>query len=42
MLGPGAGSALARLITGRPTATDLMVMGSMRADREFGSTEALK
>jgi sarcosine oxidase subunit beta len=42
MLGPGAGSALARLITGRPTETDLMVMESMRVDREFGSTEALK
>lgn len=42
MLGLGAGSALARLITGRPTETDLMVMESMRADREFGSTEALK
>jgi len=42
MLGPGAGSALARLITGQPTPTDLMVMESMRADREFVSTEALK
>lgn len=42
MLGPGAGSALARLVTGQPTETDLMVMESMRADREFGSTEALR
>lgn len=42
MLGPGAGAALCRLVTGRPTETDLMVMRSMRADREFGSTEALK
>lgn len=42
MLGPGAGKALCRLVTGRPTETDLMVMHSMRAEREFASTEVLK
>ena len=42
MLGPGAGAALARLIAGSPTETDLMVMHQMRADRDFGVSEALR
>lgn len=42
MLGPGAGSALARLITGNPTETDLMVMRDMGMNRGFHRTEALK
>lgn len=42
MLGPGVGSALARLITGNPTETDQMVMRDMGIDRGFHRTEALK
>lgn len=42
MLGPGAGAAMARLITGSPTETDSMVMKAMALDREFRKDEALR
>ena len=42
MLGPGAGEVLARKITGELTDTDRMVLQSLRLDREFTGSEALK
>ncbi|MCK5132800.1 MAG: FAD-binding oxidoreductase [Candidatus Sabulitectum sp.] len=42
MLGPGVGEVMARLVTGRSTDEDRMVLNAMRLNREFSGTEALK
>ena len=42
MLGPGVGEVLARIVVGASTEEDLMVLDSMKLDREFSGTEALK
>ena len=42
MLGPGVGEVVARLVTGESTEEDTMVLNSMRLDRTFAGTEALK
>lgn len=42
MLGPGAGEVLARLVTGKTTEQDRMVLNAMALDRDFSGTEALE
>ncbi len=42
MLGPGVGEVLARLVTGKTTDEDRMVLDAMALEREFSGTEALK
>ncbi|MDD4003607.1 MAG: FAD-binding oxidoreductase [Elusimicrobiaceae bacterium] len=39
MLGPGLGELLARLVTGKSTATDGMILAGFSADRSFSGTE---
>ena len=42
MLGPGVGEVLARLVTGKTTEQDRMVLEAMALERDFSGTEALK
>lgn len=42
MLGPGAGEVLARLVTGKTTDEDRMVLDSMSLGRDFSGAEVLK
>ncbi len=42
MLGPGVGEVMARLVDGKSTEEDEMVLNAMRLDREFSGTETLK
>jgi len=42
MLGPGVGEVMARLVTGKSTEKDRMVLEAMRPDREWSGKEALK
>ncbi|HRW77069.1 MAG TPA: FAD-binding oxidoreductase, partial [Candidatus Sabulitectum sp.] len=42
MLGPGVGEVLARLVTGKTSDEDRMVLDAMALNREFSGTEALK
>jgi sarcosine oxidase subunit beta len=42
MLGPGVGEVMARLVTGKSTEQDRMVLDAMRLNREWSGAEALK
>lgn len=42
MLGPGVGEVVARMVTGKTTDEDRMVLDSLALERDFTGTEALK
>jgi len=42
MLGPGAGEVVARMVTGKPTADDQVILEGFSPYRNYGKEEALK